>query len=115
MLFCLRGLKPDAVWNEGGLRTAFWAFNVGLSLMALLTLLPLGVLQLNAALEHGYWFARSAEFMGRPLIHLLIWMRVPGDTIFAGGALAFAWFVFRLWVAPRQAVLPSGVPATGSV
>ena len=32
------------------------------SLMALLTLLPMGVLQLNAALEKGYWYARSAEF-----------------------------------------------------
>ena len=33
--------------------------NIGLSLMALLTLLPLGVLQLQAALENGYWYARS--------------------------------------------------------
>ncbi|MEO8670683.1 MAG: nitric-oxide reductase large subunit [Tahibacter sp.] len=102
MLFCLRGLKQAAEWNEGTLRFSFWALNIGLSLMALLTLLPLGVLQLSAALENGYWYARSAEFMGRPLIHLLIWMRVPGDTIFACGALAFAWFVFRLWVAPKR-------------
>ena len=43
------------------------------SLMALLTLLPMGLLQLNAALENGYWFARSAEFMGRPIIDLLVW------------------------------------------
>ena len=115
MLFCLRGLKPAVAWNEGTLRAAFWLFNIGLSLMALLTLLPLGVLQLTAALEHGYWFARSAEFMGRPIIHLLIWLRVPGDTLFACGALAFAWFVFRLWVAPRPAaVLPDAVPAGGT-
>jgi len=107
----------DAPWSTGlhGLRAAFWLFNIGLSLMALLTLLPLGVLQLTAALEHGYWFARSAEFMGRPIIHLLIWLRVPGDTLFACGALAFAWFVFRLWVAPRPAaVLPDAVPAGGT-
>ena len=52
--------------------------------MALLTLLPMGVLQLQAALEHGYWYARSAEFMGQPIIHLLVWMRVPGDTVFSG-------------------------------
>jgi nitric oxide reductase subunit B len=103
MLFCLRGLKPAIVWNESTLRTAFWSLNIGLSLMALLTLLPLGVLQLQAALDHGYWYARSAEFMGRPLIHLLIWMRVPGDTIFSIGALFFAWFMLRLWVAPRRA------------
>jgi nitric oxide reductase subunit B len=70
--------------------------------MALLTLLPLGVLQLQAALENGYWYARSAEFMDRPMTHLLIWMRMPDDTIFAVDALFVAWFVFRLWAAPRR-------------
>jgi nitric oxide reductase subunit B len=102
MLFCLRGLKPDAHWNEGWLRASFWSFNIGLALMALLTLLPMGVLQLQAALEHGYWFARSADFMGRPIIELLVWMRVPGDTIFSLGAVLLAWFTFRLWVAPQR-------------
>lgn len=101
MLFCLRGLKPQAVWNEGWLRGSFWTLNIGLSLMAALTLLPLGLLQLNAALENGYWYARSAEFMGQPLIDLLIWLRVPGDTIFSVGAVLLSWFVLRLWIAPR--------------
>ncbi|MBS0584295.1 MAG: nitric-oxide reductase large subunit, partial [Proteobacteria bacterium] len=103
MLFCLRGLKPDVQWHEGWLRGAFWSLNIGLSLMALLTLLPLGVLQLSAALEHGYWFARSEHFMDQPIVHLLVWMRMPGDTIFAIGALLFGWFVLRLWIAPRKA------------
>jgi len=108
MLFCLRGMKPAAQWNERLLATCFWTLNIGLAGMALLTLLPLGVLQLMAAIEHGYWFARSADFMQRPIVDLLVWMRVPGDTIFAVGALAFAWFVLRLWIAPRTA--PAAVP-----
>ena len=103
VLFCVRGLKPDAAWREGQLRAAFWCFNLGLTLMALLTLLPMGVLQLQAALDHGYWYARSAEFMGQPLIHALVWMRVPGDTIFSVGALIFAWFVARMWIRPLPA------------
>ncbi len=103
MLFCLRGLKPDVAWNAGWLRGAFWSLNIGLGLMALLTLLPLGVLQLSAALEHGYWFARSEHFMEQAIVHLLVWMRMPGDTIFAVGALLFGWFVLRLWIAPRRA------------
>jgi len=111
MLFCLRGLKPDVVWNEKVLRTAFWAMNIGLAGMALLTLLPLGILQLNAALKHGYWYARSAEFMQQPIVDLLVWMRVPADTIFSVGALALAWFVFRLWVAPRRVAATAAVPA----
>src|SRR3546814_1939965 len=81
MLYCLRGLKPDAVWKEGLLRGGFWSMNIGLGLMAVLTLLPMGVLQLEANLERGYWYARSAEFMNRPIIDLLVWLRVPGDTI----------------------------------
>lgn len=108
MLFCLRGLRPNVVWNERALGTSFWALNIGLSGMALLTLLPIGVIQLSAAVEHGYWYARSAELMQKPIIQLLVWLRVPGDTIFSIGALALAWFVLRLWIAPRQApvVLP---------
>jgi nitric oxide reductase subunit B len=107
MLFCLRALKPDAAWNERLLSGAFWALNIGLSLMALLTLLPVGVLQLDAALTHGYWYARSAQFLGQPLIQGLVWMRVPGDTIFSVGAVMIAWFVMRLWVAPRRAAVPA--------
>ncbi|MEZ5544272.1 MAG: nitric-oxide reductase large subunit [Lysobacteraceae bacterium] len=102
MLFCLRGLKPDVRWHDGWLRGAFWSLNIGLALMALLTLLPMGVLQLNAALEHGYWYARSAEFMGQALIEVLVWMRVPGDTIFSVGALLLSWFVLRLWIGAKR-------------
>ena len=102
LLFCVRGLKPEAVWEEKLLRNSFWAFNIGLTLMALLTLLPIGLLQLNAALGHGYWYARSAEFMSRPIIEFLVWLRVPGDTIFSIGALLLSWFVLRVWVAAPQ-------------
>jgi nitric oxide reductase subunit B len=114
ILFCLRGLKPDAQWNEGWLRGSFWTLNIGLALMALLTLLPLGVLQLSAALEHGYWYARSADFMDQPIIHLLIWMRVPGDTLFSVGALLFAWFVLRLWIRPKVSSPASAAVAPAS-
>ncbi|KQO00569.1 MULTISPECIES: nitric-oxide reductase large subunit [Stenotrophomonas] len=108
MLFCLRGLKPNVVWNEKLLKAAFWALNLGLAGMAAFTLLPLGILQLSAALKHGYWYARSAEFMQQPIVDMLVWMRVPSDTLFSVGALALAWFVFRLWVAPKKAALPVG-------
>ena len=32
---------------------------------------------------------------------LLIWMRVPGDTIFSVGAVTLTWFVVRLWIGPK--------------
>ncbi len=103
VLFCLRGLKPDLIWDDRLLKLSFWSFNIGLALMAVLTLLPIGTLQLLAAIDHGYWYARSAEFMQRPLIDTLVWMRVPGDIVFSIGALALAWFVLSLWVRPRRA------------
>ncbi len=107
MLFCLRGLRGQMVWDTRPLKVAFWSLNIGLSLMALLTLLPLGIMQLIAAISHGYAYARSAEFMQQPIVELLIWMRVPGDTLFSIGALALSWFVLRLWVMPKREV-PAG-------
>ena len=113
VLFCLRGLKPGIVWNERLLGTCFWSLNIGLALMALLTLLPIGTLQLLAAIDHGYAYARSAEFMHQPLIELLVWMRIPGDAIFSIGAVALTWFVMRLWIAPpRHHALPRGTRPT---
>jgi nitric oxide reductase subunit B len=40
--------------------------------------------------------ARSAEFMQQPHMQVLRWLRVPGDTIFAGGMAAIILFVAGL-------------------
>lgn len=45
MLFCLKGLATQRTWMPGLLRFSFWAINIGLALMVLLRLLPLGILQ----------------------------------------------------------------------
>jgi nitric oxide reductase subunit B len=112
VLFCMRGLRPGQHWNERLLKTTFWSLNIGLALMASLTLLPLGTLQLLAAIEHGYWYARSAEFMQQPIVDLLVWMRMPGDIIFSVGAVTLTWFVLRLWFGPRrEETLPAGAEA----
>lgn len=103
MLFSIRGLRDDYEWSEGLLKTSFWAFNIGLMLMALVTLLPMGTIQVLAAFEKGYWFARSAEFMSKPIFDLLVWMRMPGDLIFAIGALLLATFIARLWIGGKKA------------
>jgi nitric oxide reductase subunit B len=71
-------------------------------MMAILSLLPVGLMQTVASVEHGMWFARSAEFMQQPAVHLFRWMRVPGDSIFGLGALALAWFVFTLPFRKRE-------------
>lgn len=107
MLFSLRLMKPELSWDGALLGRGFWALNIGLLGMALLCLLPMGVLQVSAAIDHGYWYARSAEFMQKPIIEALVWLRVPGDVIFSVGALCIAWFVARLWIGPRTRELPA--------
>ena len=96
MLFCLRAAQPARDWNERPLKIAFWALNVGLMLMLLLSLLPVGLLQTRAAVEVGYWYARSPEFMQTPLMAQLRWLRVVGDSLFGLGAFAFVWFAASL-------------------
>ena len=98
LLFCVRGLRPTAVWHEGWLRASFWCFNIGLTLMAVLTLLPMGILQVQAVFDHGYAYARSADFMNKPIFDILVWMRLPGDVIFASGAFVLALFVAQQWM-----------------
>ncbi|MEO8496937.1 MAG: nitric-oxide reductase large subunit, partial [Planctomycetota bacterium] len=96
MLVCLRVLIPGREWRDGLLRFSFWALNGGLMGMCILSLLPVGLMQTWASVDHGYWYARSPEFMQTPLMQNLRWMRVPGDTVFFLGAVALVVFVAGL-------------------
>src|SRR5262249_26771189 len=95
-LMCLRALQADREWKEGLLAFSFWAMNGGLMAMIVLSLLPVGLLQTVASVQHGYWYSRSSEFLGQGLMQTLRWLRVPGDTLFAVGAIGFVVFVFGL-------------------
>jgi nitric oxide reductase subunit B len=96
MLFVLRSLYRNITWNEKLLATSFWAINIGLMAMVILSLLPIGFLQTVASVNNGMWYARSAEFMQLPHMHTLKWLRIIGDTSFAFGTIALCWFVFTL-------------------
>ena len=96
MLFSLRALQNGREWKEWPLKGAFWSINIGLALMVLLSLLPIGLMQTWASVEYGTWYARSAEFLQTGVVNNLRWMRAIGDTIFAGGALLLGYFVLGL-------------------
>jgi nitric oxide reductase subunit B len=105
MLFVLRDMDTKSVWRDKWIKFSFWSINIGLALMVLLSVLPVGISQTIASIDHGLWYARSAEFMQQPYMMTFKWMRVFGDTIFAAGTLALAWFVFGLktgWSIERE-------------
>ena len=105
MLFVFKGLSAHKTWKNGVIGFAFWAINIGLTLMVLLSLLPIGLAQSFASVKHGLWYARSIEFTQTGVMDNLRWMRVVGDTVFAAGTLALAWFVIGLktgWSLKRE-------------
>jgi nitric oxide reductase subunit B len=63
---------------------------------------PIGWPQLEAVYTHGYAYARSLAFYDTTL--LLQWLRMPGDVVFAAGALLMAYdFTRKLWLGRRPA------------
>jgi nitric oxide reductase subunit B len=55
--------------------------NVGLGLMVITNLFPVGILQIWDVLGNGYWHARSLEFFGQDWIRLLEWASMPSLVI----------------------------------
>lgn len=96
VLFCARYLiKPDA-WNDKMLCISFWSLNVGLILMLVLNIFPAGVIQMIASYQHGFWFARSYEFVHSQLFQSFTWLRIVGDLVFVvGGVLPLVYVILK--------------------
>jgi nitric oxide reductase subunit B len=82
--------------TEALIGKAFWCLNAGLAMMVFLSLLPAGIYQAAASITQGLWYARSPEVIHSPVMEFLVWMRVPGDIVFALGVLALAAYVLKL-------------------
>jgi len=96
MLFCLRGLYARHLHADALLRPAYWGLNAGLAMMVFLSLLPAGIYQAWASITRGLWYARSPEIVHSGVMEALVWLRVPGDILFAVGAAFLALYVLRL-------------------
>ncbi|HEX5058120.1 MAG TPA: cbb3-type cytochrome c oxidase subunit I, partial [Kofleriaceae bacterium] len=96
ILFTVKAIHPHLVWPERLMKLAFWAINIGLGAMVVISVLPVGLMQTWAAVDVGYWYARSPEFLDNPVVAGFHWSRVFGDTIFAIGALSFVVAVAKL-------------------
>lgn len=113
MLFCLRGLFARGLHADRLLKPAYWGLNIGLAMMVFLSLLPAGIYQAYAAITRGLWYARSPEIIHSPVMETLVWLRVPGDVLFAIGAGFLAVYALRL-VLPgkgRGSLLAGGAAA----
>ncbi len=97
MLLCRRDLPQAAgAWSDRTLKWVFWLFNGGLALMVFGSLLPQGIVQALISFDQGYWHARTPELLHSPLMETLVWLRVPGDIVFALGALLLLIFLVRI-------------------
>jgi nitric oxide reductase subunit B len=96
MLFCLRGLAPRANWSDSLLKSMFWLLNIGLAMMVFISLVPAGIYQAWASVEYGLWFARSPEVVHSAFMQWMVWLRVPGDVVFALGIVSLATFAWKL-------------------
>ncbi|MCE3603328.1 nitric-oxide reductase large subunit [Massilia sp. P8910] len=101
MLFCLRGLSDRAAWSDKLLAPMFWCLNIGLAMMVFISLVPAGIYQAWASVTRGTWFARSPEVVHSHLMETLVWLRVPGDVVFAVGCVFLALFAFKLATGAR--------------
>jgi nitric oxide reductase subunit B len=104
MLFCLRGLFERERHADRILAPAYWGLNAGLAMMVFLSLLPAGIYQAYHSITSGLWFARSPQIIHSRVMESLVWLRVPGDVVFAAGALLLAVYTLRLLRAPRMPV-----------
>jgi nitric oxide reductase subunit B len=111
MLFCLRGLTDRARWSDSLLKPTFWCLNIGLALMVFLSLVPAGVYQAWASVSRGLWYARSPEIIHSSLMHTLVWLRAPGDIVFAIGTVLLAVFSMKLLSRRRAKLAVRDIPA----
>jgi nitric oxide reductase subunit B len=97
VLFCCKLLTETKAWRPELVRLSFWSINFGLMLMVLLDLFPAGVLQFEAVVDHGLWYARSEEFIESEVFQTLTWLRIIGGTIFTlGGVLPLVYIVIKV-------------------
>ncbi|MBC3884769.1 nitric-oxide reductase large subunit [Undibacterium griseum] len=96
LLFCLRGLSSRLAWSDKLLQATFWLLNIGLAMMVFISLVPAGIYQAAASITKGMWYARSPEVIHSHFMETAVWLRVPGDVVFAVGTLCLAVFAIRL-------------------
>lgn len=109
MVFCARwNIGPEG-WNARLLKTSFWSLNIGLALMVVMDLFPVGVHQLMVAMsDKGYAFARSQDYFQGETFQMFTWLRGVGAAVFViGGVIPLVWFMVKGWFHLKAAQTPA--------
>lgn len=94
VLFCCQLLFKAECWKPKVIRTAFWSINIGLLLMVILDLFPVGIYQFKSVADHGLWFAHSSTFVESTGFQTFTWLRIIGGALFTvGGVIPLVWFI----------------------
>jgi len=118
MLFCGRWNIGPERWSPRLLRFSFWAMNIGIALMVVMDLFPVGIHQLVAVMNDGYAFGRSQAYISGSVFQTLTWLRGVGVAFFVCGMIPLVWFIINrgfslkaAQVAQEQFVVPPTVLA----
>ncbi len=96
LLFSWRGLVERRQWLDRPLKLSFCGLNIGLLMMTLGTLFPIGIAQAWTSYKDGVWAARDVSFFERPFVSTLGQLRILPDTvIIVLGVLPLVYFLFR--------------------
>ena len=108
LLFSMRGLVREEGWNILLLRVTFWATNVGLFVMFVGTLLPVGILQVLDNIKYGFWHARSNAFWEQDIIQTIGQTRAIPDTMIIIGSVSLFLFMLLAMTKLKKVEIPSG-------
>ncbi len=93
MLFCGRWVIREQYWSPKLLRFTFWGMNLGIGLMVVMDLFPVGIHQLMIVMDHGLAYGRSQAYIQGNVFQTLTWLRGVGVAFFLAGMIPLVWFV----------------------
>jgi len=108
LLFSMRGLVQKDGWDDRLVKIAFWGTNIGLFIMFLGTLLPVGILQVLDNLKYGFWHARSNAFWLQDSIQMIGKSRLVPDTLIIIGAVSLLLFMVKAIFKLKPVTVKSG-------
>jgi len=101
MLYSLRFTVSEAHWSERMLNWSFYLLNVGLLLMLVVSVVPVGLIQIFKAFSNTFHASRELAFYQQEIVQLLMKLRMPGDTLIILGAFLLTFQILRMTLKPQ--------------